>query len=384
MRVLFGVALSATCLVISGCSAQGSSSGGKGVTATGKTLTIYLSTPAGAAADQRLTDAIDAEQLAFSQLSGTAQGHFKLRLRQITATKLSDNGRTAVNDTSAIAYLGELTPGASEETAGIANGEDLLQVSPTDTALELTQKTTAVPSSPKFFYGSLGTYGKTFARVVPSSAAEAKAQVREMRALGVRSLYVGADGSPYGKAIAQAVKQDAAAAGVPPATSRAGAGAFFYGSNSSSAAAGAFAAAAKANPSAKLFAPSALATTAFTGALHPAPANLYVSVPGFESSKLNGAGQRFSAAFKSRYGHPPATQAIFGYEAMSAVLGAIQQAGPRAKSRQTVVRDFFSLHNHASVLGSYSIDAAGDTSIAPFVFDRVKSGNLVPVASVAG
>ena len=65
-----------------------------------------------------------------------------------TGRKLSDNARQAIGDSSSIAYLGELTPGASADTIGITNAEDLLQVSPTDTAVELTQVSPAVPNSP--------------------------------------------------------------------------------------------------------------------------------------------------------------------------------------------------------------------------------------------
>ena len=33
--------------------------------------------------------------------------------------------------------------------------------------------------------------------------------------------------------------------------------------------------------------------------------------------------------------------------------------------------------NRSSALGTYSIDKAGDTSLAPYIFSRVKGGKLV-------
>ena len=54
-------------------------------------------------------------------------------------------------------------------------------------------------------------------------------------------------------------------------------------------------------------------------------------------------------------------QAIFGYEAMSAVLAVLKQAGTGAGSRATVVSDFRTLHDRQSVLGTYSI-SSGDTT----------------------
>jgi branched-chain amino acid transport system substrate-binding protein len=69
---------------------------------------------------------------------------------------------------------------------------------------------------------------------------------------------------------------------------------------------------------------------------------------------------------------------------MSAVLSVLKEAGTSAGNRSTVVHDFFAIKNRQSVLGTYSIDSDGDTSLAPFVFARLKSGQLVPVASVQG
>ncbi len=364
--------------VIAGCGATGT--GNSSVSVSGRTLTVYLSAPAGSASNPQVQDVLDAEQLAWSQHAKEVTA-FNLQLKPITAAKLSDNGRTAISDKQAIAYLGEVAPGGSADSAGITNAQDLLTVSPTDTALELTQKTAAIADAPNLYYESLSTYGKTFARVVPNSAAEAKAQVQEMRTLGVKQLYVGNDGSPYGAAIALAVKQ-AAAPSITVAATQSAADALFYGSASPAAAARAFASAASANPNLKLFGPSPLDNSALVAALGSVK-NVYISAPGFLPANLTPAGRQFVSDFKAKFGHTPAAGAIFGYEAMSAVLGVIHEAGSGANNRQTVVKDFFALRNPpTSVLGSYAIDASGDTSLAPFVFSRLKGGALVPFAFV--
>ena len=100
-------------------------------------------------------------------------------------------------------------------------------------------------------------------------------------------------------------------------------------------------------------------------------------MPGFLKADLTPAGSAFVTLFESTYGHAPAVQAIFGYEAMSAVLSVLKQAGTSANNRTTVVHDFFAIKNRQSVLGTYSINSNGDTSIAPFVFSRVQGGKLV-------
>jgi ABC-type branched-subunit amino acid transport system substrate-binding protein len=86
----------------------------------------------------------------------------------------------------------------------------------------------------------------------------------------------------------------------------------------------------------------------------------------------------FVAPFLAAYHHQPSPQAIFGYEAVSAVLAALDKAGSSANERSTVVRDFMNLHRSSSVLGSYSIDRYGGPTIAPFVFARVRGTALQP------
>ena len=371
---------------VGSCAAGGNSS----VSTTGTKLTIYAAAPAGTTASP---DILDAEKLAFQQFqqSGAKIGKFTVKFATVDASKISDNARTAIEDTSAIAYLGELAPGDSADSVGITNAQDVLQVSPADTALELTQATAAVPGSPKSYYESEKTYGYTFARVVPNSAQEAKAQIQEMTALGVRKLYVTDDGSPYGAAIALAVRQDAGntitAVQGPPDASKfqaSGADALFYGASpdSASAVARLFGDVAQGNGAVKLFAPSALDTSGFASSFGSANVNLYVSSPGFLTKDLTPEGQQFKSAFTSAYGHAPALGAIFGYEAMNAVLAVLREAGVNADDRTTVVDDFFKIKDRQSPLGTYSISSSGDISIAPFVFSRLRNGALVPFASV--
>lgn len=370
LRVAVGAAIAAT---LAGCAAQGSSS----VKAAGTQLTVYLSAPTGASSNPLIEDVLDAERLAFQQKSSEVTA-FKLSQKTIQSDKRSNNGRTAIQDNTAIAYVGEIQPGASADSLGITNAQDLLQVAPTDTALELTLTTAAVPGASQRYYESLKTYGRTFARVVPNTAREAKAQVQEMQSLSVRKLFVSDDGSAYGKAIALAVKQDAAPA-ITVATSQSGADAIFYGASSDSAAVGAFKVAAQSNPKIKLFGPSALDDSTFAANITAAGTrNVFISSPGFLPANLSPAGQKFVSDFKATYRRSPVPQAIFGYEAMAAVLDVLKEAGRSANDRSTVVRDFLAIRNRSSVLGTYSINANGDTSLAPFVFNRLRAGKLVP------
>jgi hypothetical protein len=392
-RAIGACAVAGLVLGIAGCSTTGSSSS---VSVSGKTLTIYASAPGSSADSAQAQDVLDAEKLAWQQAGGKV-GSFTLEFVPLASSKVTDNARSAIENSNTIAYLGEFDPGTSGPSITITNYSDVLQVSPGDTALEYTQATRAVPDSPqKYYTEAYSAYGYTYAQVVPNTALEAKAQVEEMQALHVKSLYVTNDGSDYGSAIALAVA--GAAQGASPALAvtqgpasaakvqASGADAVFDGASSSSAAAGLFNAIAATSPKAKLFGPSALDTGAFASALSSgARPNAYISAPGFLPKDLSPAGQIFVSDFKAAYGHQPALGAIFGYEAMSALISVLQGAGSQANDRGTVVRDFRTMiKNRSSVIGTYSM-VNGSPNIGPFVFNRydAAAAKLVPVKFVS-
>jgi branched-chain amino acid transport system substrate-binding protein len=157
-----------------------------------------------------------------------------------------------------------------------------------------------------------------------------------------------------------------------------GADAAFIGASSDAGGARMFNSAASSGPTLKLFGPSALDDAAFASQLSSAR-NVFVSSPGFLTKDLTATAQsQFLKPFQDAYHRTPAPQAIFGYEAMAAVISVLHTAGTAANDRDTVVKGFLAIRNRDSVLGTYSINANGDTSIAPFVFSHLAGGKLVP------
>ena len=371
------ILLVAAAVALAGCTAAG----GAGVKASGTNLVVYTSVPPGLAGESRVQDLLAAERLALRQ-GGSSVDKYTISLSTLDGNQLSDNARTAIRDSHAIAYLGEVIPGQSADSIGITNAVDLLQVSPTDTAQALTQTTPAVPGSSKRYYESYGAYGQTFARMVPTTVREATAVVQEMRLLRVSSLYLADDGSDYGKALAASVRRLAPPISVRSSSS--GVDAVMAAASSETQAARVFDAATAASPGVKLFAPSALDTERFASRLSPTAQHaLYVSAPGYLNKDLSPAGRQFVARFVSTYGRSPTPDAVFGYEAMSAVLAALRQAGAAANQRATVVKDFLALNEASSALGPFRMDKSGDTTVsAPIVFSRLRGGRLVPSASI--
>jgi len=167
------VGCAALAAILSGCTGTPNAT----ITVNGKSLSVYASQPPGGG-DQQSSDVLAAEQLALTQAGGQA-GKFKVRLVKLNGREISDDARTAIEDQTSIAYLGELVPGTSAVSVPITNEVDLLEVSPADTAAYLTQQTPTVSGAPGKFYPASKSYGESFARVVPTTAKEAKALVDE-------------------------------------------------------------------------------------------------------------------------------------------------------------------------------------------------------------
>jgi len=81
--------------------------------------------------------------------------------------------------------------------------------------------------------------------------------------------------------------------------------------------------------------------------------------------------------FRIAFGREPAPEALLSYEATEAIIASIRAAGAKGNDRSAVIRAFFAIRNRRSVLGTYSIDRYGDTSLSRFSGDRVSGSRLV-------
>ena len=62
---------------------------------------------------------------------------------------------------------------------------------------------------------------------------------------------------------------------------------------------------------------------------------------------------------------------------MAVVLDAIKRAGDKGNDRQAVIDAFFATKDRDSVLGTYSIDENGDTTLTDYGAQKVEGGKLV-------
>ena len=167
------------------------------------------------------------ERRALADADGRAGG-LRIRLRELPTTNdapdhpwdpalVSTNAHRAVDDPSAIAYLGELDYGASAVSLPITNDAGLLQVSPGDGLTSLTQRPPGRPrAGPERYYPS---DERSFVRVGPSDLDEARWLVERVRASGGLRLATVFDREIYGRELAGQIAALARRDGIEPVAS---------------------------------------------------------------------------------------------------------------------------------------------------------------------
>ena len=392
--------VAALSFVVAAC---GDDNGDSGGTSSGsKSLTIYSSLPLQGDSRPQSESVINGEKLALSE-AGNKAGDFTIKYKSLddsTAAagkwepgKTSANAKAAAQDKTAIAYLGEFNSGASAISIPILNAVPLLQVSPSNTAVGLTRSQGAEKGEPDKYYP---TGKRTFGRVVPADHIQAAAQVTYQKDVGCKKTYVLNDKEVYGKGLADQVVSAAKTQGLETVGNEGidgkaanyrslaqqikgtGADCVFFGGITQNNAVQLFKDLHAANPDAKLFGPDGVAESAFSGKIGSAVEKVtYITNPTLDPKLYPAAGQEFFKNYKETYGADPEPYAIYGYEAMSVVLEAIKNAGDKGNDRQAVIDEFFKIKDRESVLGTYSIDENGDTTLSSYGGNRVEGGKLV-------
>jgi branched-chain amino acid transport system substrate-binding protein len=368
----------------------------------GDTLTVYSSFALQGPQQPANDSANDAIQLAIEQAHGRVDG-YKIRFVElddsIAATGLPDpattrqNALQAAQDPTTIAYIGESSSGATAVALPILNRAGILQISATATAPTLTLGGNAPSTTLTALYPS---GHRTFARVVPNDRTQALAQAQYQSQQGCQRTYIVNDGGVYGSTLAALVTKSDSGVGIsvdgsavvsPSQTSfgklasgiaASGANCVFFAVSFGPNTAAMWQAVGAAAPQAKLFAPDGLASATFADQIggSAVAANTFLTDPSLAPNAYSNIGQQFNQTYEGRFGSFPDPSAIFAYEATQALLSSITAAGSQGNSRRAVIDQFFSIRNRVSVVGTYSIDPNGDTTLATYGAYTINQGQL--------
>ena len=399
LRAALACAVAGIAFALAGCGNEQPDDGGP--QSGSRTVTIYSSLPLYGPERESSQDMVNAIKLALEQAGGkagvltvtyVALDSSTREAQTWTSDKVLDNARQAVRDINSIAYIGDRDSAASALSLPLTNEGNVLQVSPTSAYDGLTRPGGVRTGEPERFYPS----GKrTFARMVPPDHVQASALLGYMKSEGVRTLALLGDRELDGSGLADQVSKAAKAQGITVVdkgridakdgglgghaadVAATGADAFLFAGGSDTRAARVFTAVGAAAPGMLLFGPAAVEDPEFFRALTPAvERRLRITTPTLPPHLLPPSARAFRSSFRSAFGRAPAPEALLAYEATNAVLGAIRAAGPKGNDRSEVIRRLFATKNRNSVLGTYSIDRNGDTSLSRFSGNRVRRSRL--------
>jgi branched-chain amino acid transport system substrate-binding protein len=373
-----------------------------------KTLTVYSSLPLQGAQRPQTADLVKGIQLALEQ-AGDKAGDFKIKYESLddstaqagswTPEATQANALKAAGDSSTAVYIGEFNSGASAVSIPILNEAGVPQISPANTAVGLTSdEPGASPGEPDKYYPALDKNGRTYTRIVPKDTIQGSALATLMKQDGCTKVYMTNDKEVYGAGLAKNIQGAADSQGLDIVANDAidknapnyrslaekakgtGADCFIYSGITANNAVQLYKDFAAALPDAKLYGPDGVAETGFSdpkeGGIPPeVAARVKLTVATLSPDEYPADGQEFFNSFREKYNEPnPNPYAIYGYEAMRLALDAIQRSGTGEKA--DIVKALFATKERKSVLGTYSIDENGDTTLTDYGVYTVKDGEL--------
>jgi branched-chain amino acid transport system substrate-binding protein len=296
------------------------------------------------------------------------------------------NAVKAVADADVMVYLGTFNSGAAKMSMPILNQAGLAMISAGNTAPSLTKAGTGDADEPARYRP---TGAVNYFRVVPADDIQGAAAAAWAKELGTTKLFILHDKEAYGESLARYVKSEAEKLGLaiagfegidvnaanyrPLATKVRSSGAelVFFGGTVDSRGGQLAKDLHAAGVKARLMLPDGCFTDALLTAAGAEALNdrTYITFGGVPADQLTGRGQDFAAAYRKRFNIEPESYAAYGYESAAVALDALRRAG--RKDRAAVLEALRQTKDFNGVLGTWSFDAQGDTTL------RTVSGNLV-------
>jgi branched-chain amino acid transport system substrate-binding protein len=396
-------------VVVAGCGGDDGGGDSANAASGGGTLTVYSSLPLQGASKNQAEAIRNGMTLALEQAGGRV-GDYEIRYTSLddstaqagawTPEATSANARKAAQDDSTIAYLGEFNSGASAVSIPILNESGVPQNGLTNTAVGLTTDAAgSEPGEPDKYYPS---GERNYVRIVPKDDIQGAALVTMMKQDGCSKVFMTNDKEVFGAGLARNIEAGAEEQGVEVianegidknaanyrslASSANGKGAdcMVYAGITANNAVQLFKDFSAAMPDGKLYGPDGIAESGFAdpeegGIPTDVGAKVKVSIAVLPPEEYGAEGQKFFEDYEAEYGDKsPDPYAIYGFESMSLTLDAIKRAAAEGEvDKAAVIEQLFATRERSSVLGTYSIDENGDTTLTDYGSYRIDEGRLV-------
>jgi branched-chain amino acid transport system substrate-binding protein len=270
-------------------------------------------------------------------------------------------------------------------------------VSPANTYPGLTKPGLGEANEPQVYRPS----GKiNYFRVVPADDIQGEVAAQWAKELGIKKIFILHDRELYGKGVADVVKRTCGKIGInvvgyegidPKAANyrslvtkvrSTGADMVYFGGTTQTGAGQVAKDLVAGGANVKFMSPDGTREQAFIEAAgkDALDGRAYVTFGGLPPNELKGKGREFYENYKKKYHAEPEAYAVYGYESGRVVLEGIKRAGK--KDRAAITEAIAGLRDFDGILGKWSFDQNGDTSLKVMMVETVKDGKFTPVKIV--
>jgi branched-chain amino acid transport system substrate-binding protein len=396
-----GVLVAAATFAFVACSGTGGGGGDKG------TIEIWSSLPR-QGSNKAQTDTIAlAINLAIEEAGGKVGGYtikYQDKDDSTAATGKWDeateikNANDAVANDAVMGYIGTFNSGAAKLSIPILCAKGIVMVSPANTYPGLTKAGKGDTGEPDKYYP--GGCARNYTRVVPADDLQGRAGAVWAAKLGLKNVYVLDDTELYGKGIADVFANEAPGAGLTvlgrdgidgkatdykalaEKVKATNPDLVYFGGITQNNAGQLFRDLRDAMPDVKLMGPDGIFESEFLQAAGDAAEGAYITFGGVPPDQLTGAGAEFIKKFAEKYPSNPAeAYTAYGYEAAKVILAAIDRAAKTNPAdmkglRAAILKEVFATKDYAGVLGTWSFNAEGDTSLTDMSGQIVTGGEF--------
>jgi len=323
-----------------------------------------------------------------SQDSATAQAG------QWDEAKCAENAQTAAQDEEIVGWIGPFNSGCAVVEIPILNEAGLGMISPANTYIGLT-KPGGEPDEPEKYYP---TGERNYTRVIVADDEQGQAGALLMEEKGVESVYILDDKETYGKGLADQVQQSADELGIQ-VIGREGVDttaanfrsvmnkiaqedpdAIYFGGiieNNAAQLVKDKLGAGMSNDDILFIGPDGIFLDEFLSQGGEAAEGAYITFGGLPESELSAKGKQFVQEYESRYDDEVQPYTAYAYEAANVMLDAIERASKDGEvTRETVLKEIFATEDYNGLLGTWSFDEDGDTTLTELSVQQVENGEF--------
>ncbi len=385
MKLRIGALVVAAIAAISACSSSPGGAGDKG------TIDIWSSLPRQGSSKAQSDTMVNAIKMAIEERGGKVAGYTINYTDKDDSTAAAGkwdeateikNANDAVANDKLVAYLGTLNSGAAKLSIPILCTKGIVMISAANTHVGLTK--TFEPGEPDKYYPN--GCKKNYNRVIPNDLYQGRAGALWASQLGAKKVWILDDTEVYGKGIADVFASEAPGNGLTIVgrdvaekdgdfkalglkIKASGAELVYYGGITQNNAGQLWRDLRDTIPGIKLMGPDGIYESEFLESAAAAAEGSYITTGAVPPSQLTGKGAEFITKYTAKYPNNPAEgYTSYAYETANVVLEAIVRAAAKNPAnilalRALLVDEVKATKDYAGVLGTWSFDADGDTSL---------------------